>query len=411
MDKAIVFSINNDYSFALANVLMSLKDNSECIYNTSDFIVYHDGVSDNNQQLLKKICKNINFINFTQESKLPVEIYNHPHMNKWGKFIYQKLNCFELVSRYEHVLWLDADILISGDISDIFTCNTDMAWRNVVAWKHKDIYKDKEHIADFPCCHAGVIYFNKSITNKVSYNDILNSYNTVKDGIKGGIDERILTHIAFSKKFNIKSLPIEYNSWLTYRNIDNAKIIHFVDNIEPKPWKNSIVYAAFPEWGHYYKQWIKMGGTGPLANQDKFYSRRYTFGFLRNSSIFTQIIKNLDIVKNTHIYTNFDFSKAFYQFYIHGIPQDIHYEILSSGAGGVFKVCLHIENKRFISNHIINVLEGAHYNISQLLNETSLEKDSYLKLEIVASENMINLAMNILIMHTLDKILNFFSSK
>lgn len=57
MDKAIVFSINNDYSFALANVLMSLKDNSECIYNTSDFIVYHDGVSDNNQQLLKKYVK------------------------------------------------------------------------------------------------------------------------------------------------------------------------------------------------------------------------------------------------------------------------------------------------------------------------------------------------------------------
>ena len=112
MDKAIVFSINNDYAFALANVLMSLKDNSEHIYNTSDFIIYHDGVSDNNQQLLKKICKNIYFIDFTKESSLPELLYNHRHKDsRWGQFICQKLNCFELVSRYEQVLWLDTDIL------------------------------------------------------------------------------------------------------------------------------------------------------------------------------------------------------------------------------------------------------------------------------------------------------------
>ena len=116
MDKAIVFSINNDYCFALANVLMSLEDNSEYIYNTSDFFVYHDGISYENQQLLKKLCKNIYFINFTQDSKLPLEIYNHPHMNRWGKFIYQKLNCFELLFKYEHVLWLDADILVNGTL-------------------------------------------------------------------------------------------------------------------------------------------------------------------------------------------------------------------------------------------------------------------------------------------------------
>ena len=114
-------------------------------------------------------------------------------MNRWGKFIYQKLNCFELLFKYEHVLWLDADILVNGNISDIFNCNADMAWRNVVAWKHKDIYNEKTDIEDFPCCHAGVVYFNNSIANKVSNADILTAYNTVKDGMCGGIDERILT--------------------------------------------------------------------------------------------------------------------------------------------------------------------------------------------------------------------------
>lgn len=40
MDKAIVFSINNDYCFALANVLMSLEDNSEYIYITPLTFLY-----------------------------------------------------------------------------------------------------------------------------------------------------------------------------------------------------------------------------------------------------------------------------------------------------------------------------------------------------------------------------------
>ena len=409
MDKAIVFSINNDYCFALANVLMSLEDNSEYIYNTSDFFVYHDGISYENQQLLKKLCKNIYFINFTQDSKLPLEIYNHPHMNRWGKFIYQKLNCFELLFKYEHVLWLDADILVNGNISDIFNCNADMAWRNVVAWKHKDIYNEKTDIEDFPCCHAGVVYFNNSIANKVSNADILTAYNTVKDGRSGGIDERILTYIAFTKKFNVKSLPVEYNSWLTYRNIDQSKIIHFVDNIEPKPWKNSTVYAAFPEWGYYYKKWIKMGGTGPLTIQNNFYSRGYTFGFLRNTSTFIQIIKNLDIIKNIYIYTDFNFSKNFCQFYIYNIPQDIHYEILNSG--NIFKVCLHIENKQFISKHLISLFEEIQQNINQIINGAILDKANFLKLEIPSSEKLINFTMNILVQETIEKILYHFTTK
>ena len=411
MDKAIVFSINNDYAFALANALMSLKDNSEHIYNTSDFIIYHDGINDKNQQLLKTICNNIHFIDFTKDSKLPEEIYTHPHMNRWGKFIYQKLNCFSLTSKYEHVLWLDADILVNGDISEIFDSNADMAWRSIFAWKLKDIYNHNNNIKkDFPCCHAGVIYFNKSIANKVSYADILDAYNRVKEGKRGGIDERIMTYIAFSKKFNVKILPIEYNSWLAYGNIDESKIIHFLDGIvEPKPWKNSAVYAAFPEWGYYYKKWIKMGGNGPLASKDKFYCRRYTFGILKNAPIFIQIIKNLDIIKNAYIYTNFDFSKTFCQFYIHNIPQNIHYEILNSG--DIFKVCLHIENKQLISNATIALFEEMYQDINNVIRETSLYKENFLKLEISTSEELINFTMNILVNKTLTKILQHFLNK
>lgn len=152
-----------------------------------------------------------------------------------------------------------------------------------------------------------------------------------------------------------------------------------------------------------------MGGTGPLTIQNNFYSRGYTFGFLRNTSTFIQIIKNLDIIKNIYIYTDFNFSKNFCQFYIYNIPQDIHYEILNSG--NIFKVCLHIENKQFISKHLISLFEEIQQNINQIINGAILDKANFLKLEIPSSEKLINFTMNILVQETIEKILYHFTTK
>ncbi len=325
MDKCIIFSINNDYSFALAVVLMSLKDNSENVFNTSDFIVYHDGVSDKNQGLLKSISERIQFINFNENDTLPEEIYNHHQMKRYGRYIYQKLRAFELVSQYKRVLWLDADMVIQGNIEELFTYEENMVYDSV-CWKLSSVVEEKDlepGMKEHSCCHGGVVCFNQSIANQIKREDIIEAFNKTKEGKTGGIEERMLGYIIYRKQFSFKSLSkAECNTDPSHQNIDQSKIIHFIYGPLKKPWSNSAVYAAFPEWAYYYKKWIQMGGEGPIKELKGFYSKAYTFKFLSNVSTYIEVLKELSgIIKdNPSLFMKPDITNPYFQFFIENIP-------------------------------------------------------------------------------------------
>lgn len=410
MNKAIVFSIDNNYVFALAVALISLKNNSENIFNTSDFFIYYNNLTEKNQNLLKSICKNINFIDFSKNHEFPNEIYEHPHINKWGAFIYQKFYCFNLVERYDHVLWLDADILILSNIDQIFKYDVDIAWRKAY-YTSNDIFNNELKLKEeFPTCNGGVLCFNKSIAKKISNNDILDAYRKVKNGVKGGIEERILAYLAFVKKLKIKLLSSEYNEWVTNSSIDKARIIHFVECASlssSKPWKNPIVYTTFPEWGEYYKQWIKIGGTGPITDFNNFFNRKEILRTLKNNNVFSNILEKLDIIHNKNIYTDFVFKNNFIRFYIKNIQKEIHYEILIDGKN--LKVCLHIENKYFITNESVKLFNEIKDCIMNKISGFIFMSDPFLKLEISVPEDVVNFTMNILVSQSIDKIRNFFA--
>lgn len=268
-NKAIFFCINDDYSFAVSNVIMSLIKNSPKLLEQVDIIIFHNGISNKNQNIIQKLHMNIEFRNilFPENFK---SILEHPVTLKWGIYVISKLFGFELVKEYKKVLFLDADMLVVGDISEIFTIKEEIAWRKVIAWNPADNFKSILRKKDdyISACNAGLIYFTDKLNYyNLSNKDIIDAFFKTKDLRRGGTDEKILAYLVYTKGMLLKELDIKFNapaSLSSKTNIvkKNIRIIHFIDfkGCTTKPWKNYSCFLYYNEWSDNYYEWIRLGG-------------------------------------------------------------------------------------------------------------------------------------------------------
>lgn len=304
--KCIFFVISNNYVFAFANVLISLKKYSNNLLDHCDIILYHDGISLENRNLLRKLCNNIRFEEIYFHSKFD-NILDFVKSKKWNIYIVVKFFGFDLVKRYEKVLFLDADVLIKQDISSIFEIKEEMAWRKVIGWntveRLSSVLENKNDYISVG--NGGVIYFTNKI-NKYNINDddIVLAFEKLKNLKISGIDEIILAYIAYKKRIKLKELDISFNcsaafytpdenenlrinnflksrnAFTEFENINkNVKIIHFLNSrgITTKPWENLASYLYFREWAENYEEWISMGGSGLVSFTEEDYYNLFGF--------------------------------------------------------------------------------------------------------------------------------------
>ena len=240
------------------------------------------------KELFRRLHKNIFFekIVFPENYE---EIVNAAVNRKWGIYVLPKLFGFKLIKEYENVLFLDSDIIITSDISEIFSYK-ELAWRKVLAWNpiknFKPLIRNNDYIS---AGNGGVIYFSNKL-NKYHINDddITEAFEETKNLKEGGIDERILAYIAYKKNVLVEELDIIYNQPAGYikpGNESSYKIIHFLDSrwLPTKPWKNLASYLYFKEWAENYEEWITMGGEGIVSfTEDNYYD---LFGFKQADEI------------------------------------------------------------------------------------------------------------------------------
>ena len=165
MKKAIVVSINDKFAFAFACFLMGLKRHYSGLFVDCDVICYEDEVTDKNKKILKSIAPNVQYRPITDLLKvIPDQILKDVRVQKhrWGCYVLIKLLGFELIKEYEKVLFLDVDMLIQEDISEIFSYQY-LGWRrNLGSWcqkafKYKFLNKDK-----IIGCGGGTVLFQRN---------------------------------------------------------------------------------------------------------------------------------------------------------------------------------------------------------------------------------------------------------
>lgn len=114
-ETAIVFGATKNFAFAIASVLMDLK---KFDYSwITEVVIFHDGISNNQQKLLNRIlpCVFVKY-NFPIKDK---SNFDQNILNYFSEMVFSKFECLRLLDTYKNVIWLDYDIIITKDISEL----------------------------------------------------------------------------------------------------------------------------------------------------------------------------------------------------------------------------------------------------------------------------------------------------
>lgn len=267
---AIVTGATGNVTFAAANVLMGIKKHSPRL--NADFIIYQNDFSENDQNLLNQItpCKFI-------EYKFPIKEeyrFTERYFKRFTKMAFSLFECFNLLKEYDKVLWLDIDVLVQKDISDIFEqgevglamakepCSTA---KNFLEPPDFIIEADKEK-----SYNTGIVLFTNKIQEpeKIAERCYDLTYEYAKHLLLA--DQSTINLLLVKDNIEVKELSKQkYNCLPNEEGVKTASIVHAHGDY--KFWN----YYKFPEWNEHYKNWLKMGGSpykGKKINaMDKFY--------------------------------------------------------------------------------------------------------------------------------------------
>lgn len=292
---AIFIAISDNYSFAAANLLMGLNRHSPELMKKCDFIIYHNGISEKNRSLLTHLHDNILFKDMVFPESWEL-LLNHDKTLMWGPYVICKLFGFSLIEYYDKVLFLDADMLIRGDISDLFEIEEEIAWRPIMAW---DIQKNfKDLIPSWDTIHAGSgglqLYTNKLRKYHIHDRDIVSAFDKIKNLKRGGTDECILSWIVYERKIILKELNFKVYDTPALDISAVTKIVHFLDYkpLVTKPWKNLAAYLYFSDWAADYEKWIAMGGEGLVKFDENDYFELFRYDLAQEIRILKKELKN-----------------------------------------------------------------------------------------------------------------------
>ena len=301
-NNAVVFIVNQKYKFALATMIINLQKTNPEIYD--EIIVYHDDLSNEDCNIFKKLEKEIRFIKYDYEmwekehKRIETKLAKD-FLIRYSHLAWSKYKIIELLKDYKRILYLDLDMIIQGDISELFEIDG-FAWRNGDSFHKK--FGSKLKINDYPetknipietsTPNGGLIYVTDSIDWKKCLIDGRNFLIKFIDYYEAGVDELVLAWIAYENNCNLTSLePYTYNTFpQMYKHY--TKIVHFMGG--EKPWNSELMQTIFPAWMKYFSDAhsvsgftsdsvIKYENPGKLIIK-KMNEQRW-FDFLRKSNI------------------------------------------------------------------------------------------------------------------------------
>lgn len=266
--------INEKYKFALATLLVNLKQTNHNLYDM--IIIYHDCLTDNDKILLRQIETKLTFISYTKEDCIK-EHNMDKNLLKIDVFSHYALTKYKVLSHlqdFNKVLFLDCDILIRGKIDDLFEIQGCAVYRQGASFRT---------IMDRFCSK----FLNKNFVNDFPYFTNLNTQLIDKYGkiLQGGVflfdssldyNKLLLDAKEFVEQFYMFPMCVDELS-IQYALVKNNILPYFLDkdeiyNIRPhretvytkckmihfegrsKIWNSNELQIAFPMWRIYYEQ-------------------------------------------------------------------------------------------------------------------------------------------------------------
>lgn len=261
-NTAIILGATGNLSFALAVALKGLKRHNADLLKRADVIVYYQNMDQTHRQALNRIvpCRFV-------EYHFPHMEGMRPHiLRDYGEMTFVRYECFRFLKQYEYVLWLDADILVQGDISGMLA-----QIPHGIGFRRE--YYDERVRVNFtqnipgykmnaPHYNAGIMAAGNKLPGKM---DQLSDWCYQKtEEISPSLyypDQGILLLMCEHFKLTIDPLDEKYNceARRCAPALRKAAIVHAVGH--RKFWK----YYYFDEWYQMYREWVKETGL-PCQN-------------------------------------------------------------------------------------------------------------------------------------------------
>jgi len=251
-NMAVTMGASGNMAFAVANVLMGLKKHSPDLAN--DIIIFQQDMPEKDMQLMQTIlpCK---FIEYNFKGTMDEE-----HFGRFTPVAFSRYECFDMLDEYKKVVWLDIDILIQKDITEMCKdtqtgiCFSQGYYPVWTVFKHKF---ECEYDLDRNYYDSGTFIIQDTMPH---YREISNWLyeKTIKYAELLHLPDQAIINIMF-QAFNLDITKLDREVYVchpTHERANEAVILHSYGC--EKFWN---YFTQFKEWNENNKQWLKMGGT------------------------------------------------------------------------------------------------------------------------------------------------------
>lgn len=255
---------SNQYP-AMAVLALNIAD--KCPEIADELVIFYDDIPLSQQKLINSIFPT-RFIKY-ESPFADVNNFSEAIVNYFSPFLFCKYECFRLLDEYKTVIWIDYDMVITQDISelkekntkDLKFCEKDLLgvkFTNAVFWYKNcidDIHNFNLLKNAISCC---LFVLFDTLPN---YMDIYKECIFLTERYAPALylpEEAIISIIFQQKKIAYELLDLDKYSTLPddiKKNINITSIIHSVG--QPKFWNG--LYNE--QWEKYYNEWLKMGGS------------------------------------------------------------------------------------------------------------------------------------------------------
>lgn len=255
---------------ALVGTILKQIEQTNCGLFDEAIIYYIDPLSDRDRKLMSEVlpCR---FIHYSPP--LPRELFTKPRFAMFSPLMFARYEMFSYLDEFETITWLDTDILIQGDLSEMIKSarNTGAAFI-----REDPVNKTSKHPDRMRTCfNTEIGEFDTSrylyCSGTIVLTDLLIDYSACTEwcyrktvewaDILSLPDQGVLN--AAIQQFDIHVTPLCGAKYCCYpymnRECSDAVIIHAWGR--NKFWNDWYIYNKYSNWGEYHKKWKEQGGS------------------------------------------------------------------------------------------------------------------------------------------------------
>ncbi len=267
--KAIVLGITADLAFAAGTLLASiLAHDPGC---DATVVIRHDGLPPDQQDAFRRLWPNCRFQAFPSQAAV-ARLGEAATAGRVAGFLKQysplvlvKLDLPDLLTEFDKVVWLDADILVRGRLDALwdFDC---LAWRALPrrTFKRREptlaVFGELQLDPAVPLPNGGVIAVSRRFLELGGSSDLLHGYaaRLAAGAPASQIDEMPWYLAASGKGMPVRALPMAFNHPVGAQGSECAVVLHAIG--EHKFWNATPLLQLFPDWSRHQETWVAHGG-------------------------------------------------------------------------------------------------------------------------------------------------------